>query len=110
MEPEPAKPKWVLECHCVCRKFVIVIVVILIIGAICCHVHRPRSHWSGPKPGNGCKVYFVSGSQVFIDGVVVAVKRDGILLKKSVSNPYGLVWIPQKNILYIEYSEHAYSE
>ena len=117
MEPETAKPK----CHCVCRKFVVAIVVILIIGAICCHVHRPRSHWGDPKPGTFCTVQFnnntvsplvdiSNGARVTVSGELVAIRRDAILLKtfrEGTANQVvdELVWIPKSSILLIKYKE-----
>ena len=111
MEPETAKPK----CHCVCRKFVVAIVVILIVGAICCHVHRPHWRWNGPKVGTECTVQFDTGAVVFISGTLVDVKRDAIFLQtveyewnqdQQVSKPNAkLMWIPKKNILFIQYKD-----
>jgi len=108
-----------------CKKFVAAIVVFVLLGAVCWHAHHPR--WTGPKPGTGCLVQFKSEfstgystgtndsyvttevKTVVIDGELVAVKRDAILLRNTKNmtsvNPR-LLWIPKNNILFIEYTEN----
>ena len=132
-EQEADKPK-----KCTCRhkhgKIVAVILVILIVGAICWHVH-PRP--SGLKVGTVYKVQFrrdalggsalvspqtdnYNGADVCITGTLIAVYHDAILLEvvdhslitvglemPKVKDEYRktLFWIPKGNILFIEYKE-----
>jgi len=108
-----------------CKKCVAAVVVFVLLGAVCYHVHHPR--WTGPKPGTDCQVQFKSEyftgtyrdgvppeeRRIAMSGELVAVKRDAILLR-TVSLPftdynnakYRLLWIPKKSILFIEYADN----
>ena len=101
-EQEADKPK-----QCACRhkhgKIVAVILVVLIVGAICWHVH-PRP--TGLKPGMYCAVELrrdmtSSTVPVTIIGELIATNREAILLKHTGLNCEQL-WIPKSSIMYIE--------
>ena len=103
---------------CSCRhkhgKHVAVVIAILIVVAICWHVH-PRPTWL--KPGT---VYTVElrrdaangSAPVFISGKLIAIYRDAILMEVADHSfiindkPKQVqMWIPKNNILLIKYDE-----
>jgi len=112
-EQEADKPK-----KCACRHkhgmHVAVILVVLIVGAICWHVH-PRP--TGLKPGMYCAVELrrdaANGSApISIRGELIAIYRDAILLEVADHSfiindkPKQMqMWIPKNNILLVKYDE-----
>jgi len=124
-EQEADKPK-----KCACRhkhgKHVAVILIVLILGAICWHVH-PRPTWL--KVGT---VYTVElrrdsaggSAPVTISGTLIAINREAILLevadhslvtvyepgKERVEDKYQKTqfWIPKRNILFVKREEPRY--
>jgi len=117
-EPEADKPK---KSPCKRGNFVVIILAILIVGAICCHI---RHSWPiGPKPGTNCTVQFrrdvlgetthlvppradiFSGAVAYIQGEFVAANREAVLLRIRDNNQTKRVWIPKKWVLLIEYNE-----
>ena len=93
---ELEKPK---KCPCQCRIIGIAILVVLIAGAICWHVHRPKP--IGLKPEMLCRVHLIS--DVSITGFVVAVNSEAILLQMTDDIHLNRVWIPRSNVVFIEY-------
>ena len=119
-------------CSCKCGKSLMAILIILIVGIFCWHVHRPKpSRWRpiDLEPGTMCTVQFrrdvlgaattlpvsptansINGSTVSIQGELVAVTHEAILLDQ-VDEHYIVndvprmqrFWIPKSSILSIEY-------
>lgn len=108
----PNKP----ERHsCVCKKCVVAILIILVAGVICGHLHRPKL---GLTPGRTCVVQFrrdilggatnspgsptAARSEVCIQGRLIAVNREAILIKSTDLDEYwSQIWIPKSSILLI---------
>jgi len=123
-DQEADKPK---KCTCKHGKIIAAILVVLMIGVICCHVHHPRS--IDPKPGTTCSVMFrrdVLGGSALVSpridrsdnetvtafGTLIAVDREAILLEADNMIHFidGVpqkkqLWIPKSNILLIEYKK-----
>jgi hypothetical protein len=117
-DSETKEPK---KLPCKRGKFVAIILTILIVGAICCHIHHSRP--IGPKPGTHCTVQFrrdvlgettnlvspqaniFNGSVAYVEGELITVNREAILLRIRVNNQTKRVWIPKKWVLLIEYNE-----
>ena len=121
--PEPEKPK---KYPCKCRIIGIAILVVLIAGVVCWHVHRThRSQTTNLEPGKTCVVYLrrdalglsttaspsvttVNNTDLILGGKLVAVTREAVLLERvnatrtrnGMSIPEQL-WIPKESILYI---------
>jgi hypothetical protein len=58
--------------------------------------------------GTFCNVQFNTGAVVFLSGTLVDVKHDAIFLQmQDYPNPgeQSLIWIPKKNILFIQYKD-----
>ena len=120
-EPETDKPK---KSPCKRGRFVVIILAVLIIGAICCHIHhfhhsRPRS--IDPELDKFCTVQLrrdalggsglvspltdnQNGTDVALRGRLVAIDREAILLNHvdEQSRTWQL-WIPKSSILLIKY-------
>jgi len=124
-ESESDKPK---KSPCKRRKCVAIILAVLIVGAICCHIHHfhhSRSRSIDPEPGTICTVQFRrdalggasltspltnkhNGAEVSLGGTLIAINREAILLEYSDPSRYGQpgtrrLWIPKSSILLIEY-------
>ena len=120
-QPESGKPK---KCCCKRGKIIAVILVFLIAGAICCHIHHPRPRDAMQemmidlKPGTVCTVQFrrdalggstslisptttgVNGTTVSIKGTLVTVNHEAILLEQ-VDNHFIVNDMPQLKRLWI---------
>jgi hypothetical protein len=113
---ETENPK---KCSCHCRPFAAVILIILIVGIICWHVHRPHHHPPHPpgipKIGTVCTVQFhmdalgcagnlpvgsIGGEGISIRGKLIAITPEAVILKCSDDTR---LWIPQSSILLIQY-------
>jgi len=122
---EPEKPK---KCPCQCRIIIAVTIAVLIAGAVCCHVHRPkpnRLQTTDLVPGKQCVVYFrrdalglsttasprvttVNSTDLTLGGKMIAINREAVLLERvnetrtrnGVPQPEQL-WIPRESILFI---------
>jgi len=124
---EPEKPK---KCPCKCRIIGIAILVFLIAGVVCWHVHRPKpiDPEIDLKPGTYCIVQLrrdslgaagspvppttdqFNGAIVSMRGTLLAINRDAILLECIVDYPLNQPhevrrhWIPKNNILLITHA------
>ena len=123
---EPEKPK---KCLCECRIIMVAILVVLVAGVVCWHVHFPHRSQTTKitdlEPGKLCVVYLrrdalglsttaspsvttVNNTDLILGGKLVAVTREAVLLERvnetrtrnGVSIPEQL-WIPRESILYI---------
>ena len=116
------------QCACKCRKFAVVILVVLIAGIICWHIHHPRRHEKllGLKPGMDCTVQFrrdalalttstsptvdvANGTNVSISGKLLDFNREAILFEYQFiinDKPQQMrCWIPKNSILFIKYKQ-----
>ena len=117
------------RCLCKCRLVATAILVVLIAGVVCWHIHHPkRSHAVGidPQPGTKCTIHFrqdafilrantgtslpiidTGATTVAFTGTLIAMNREAILvIVEPNPNDVGLVrqfWIPKSSILLIEY-------
>jgi len=130
---ESEKPK---KCSCKCKAIVAAILIVFIIaGVVCWHVHRPKPITPDLKPGTQCVIHFrqdafstrpgitslpvipsdiASPMTVSFRGTVVAVVHEAILFEAVYENiTYNGVskterfWIPKNNILLIQFTDHA---
>jgi len=119
------------KCSCKCGRFGAVVLIILIAGIVCWHIHRPKpaKQEFEPYPGTICTVQFrrdvlgaardlpigptvanTNGAIVTLRGELIAVNREAILLDQ-VNDQYiendvprmKRFWIPKSSILTIEY-------
>ena len=118
-------------CTCKCRKFAVVIFVVLIVGIICWHIHHPRRHENllGLEPGMYCTIQFrrdalaiatstspltdvANGTKVSIWGKLLDFDREAILFE-YINNEFIIngeprrerIWIPKSSILLIKYEQ-----
>ena len=112
-EQEADKPR---KCDCRHKhgKHVVVILVVLILGTICWHVH-PRPTWL--KVGTVytvelCRDVAGGSAPVAVSGTLIAANREAILMEVSNHSllingepQKSLMWIPKSNILLIKYEE-----
>jgi len=116
---------------CKCRKFVVAIFVVFIVGILCWHIHHPRRHENllGLEPGMYCTIQFrrdalaittstspltdvANGTKVSIWGKLLDFDREAILFEyennQSIVNgkpQQERIWIPQSSILLIKYEQ-----
>jgi hypothetical protein len=127
METETAPPK---TCLCKCGKHSAIILILLIAGVICWHIHRPLHPGPhvDPKIGTMCTVQFrrdalgaganipvsptvniSDGASVSIGGQFQGINHEAILLEYDGINAENQrvrpcqLWIPKSSILLIEY-------
>ena len=110
-------------CGCKCSKFAAVILIILIAGIVCWHIHHPKHHpapIAGLKPGTQCIVHLRQDALgnndapvvplTVIDGVAVvrvvliAMDHEAVIVDNGGQQRY---WIPKSSILCIQYEEPA---
>jgi len=119
---ESEKPK---KCSCKCKAIVAAVLVVLIAGVVCWHVHRPNcvlSQSIAPKVGARCDVIFF-GENTSLSGTLIAIDHEAIILevilnpliqidgkaddkKTFIVNPDRVIlqyWIPKSSIKRIGY-------
>ena len=108
-DQETDRPK---KCWCKRGKIIAMILIVLIVGAICCHIHRlHHPHSTGLELGTYYTVHLcrnaVDGSApVSVKGRLIADHREAILLDASDNSSVQQFWIPKSNILFIEHRKH----
>jgi len=125
---EAEKPK---KCPCKCKAIVAAILVVLIAGAICWHVHRPLQNPQPTdseisseidlKPGGYYTVFIrrdmlgaatnlpisptatsINGASVSVQGRLLDINHEALLLENTDRGGRSLYWIPKNSILMIQ--------
>jgi hypothetical protein len=107
METEAEKSK---TCPCKCGKHGAVILILLIAGVICWHIHRPHHRPPhppvGPMVGAECVVQLredVAGKDCVLRGRLMESDPHAILLENG-GDGVGY-WIPSHHVLFITYKK-----